>query len=92
MSLTALTSGLGLALLGLLGLWVLWRAVDLLRRRPRHNLSGRWVVVTGCDSGIGKGVVGALASRGVQVIACCQTPAGAQAAEAVGAAWTPAGV
>lgn len=88
MSLTALTSGLGLALLGLLGLWVLWRAVDLLRRRPRHNLSGRWVVVTGCDSGIGKGVVGALASRGVQVIACCQTPAGAQAAEAVGAAWT----
>ena len=89
MSLTALTSGLGLALLGLLGLWILWRVVDVLRRRPRHNLSGRWVVVTGCDSGIGKGVVGALASRGVQVIACCQTATGAKEAEAIGAAWAP---
>ena len=42
----SLMSGLCLALLGLLGLWILWRCRPA-ASPPTHNLSGRWVVVTG---------------------------------------------
>ena len=88
-SLAALASALGSGLLVVLGLWVLWRIVAMLRHRPRHKLSGRWIVVTGCDSGIGLEVARTLIKRGVQVVACCLTPEGVKAAETLGAAWAP---
>jgi len=88
-SLAALASVLGFALLAVLGLWILGRILAMLRHRPRHKLSGRWIVVTGCDSGIGQQVAKALTHRGVQVVACCFTPEGVNAAETLGAAWAP---
>lgn len=63
-----------------------WRT---LRRRDRLDVAGRWVVVTGCDSGFGRGVVVELVARGAQVVACCFTEAGAEAALAAGAARAP---
>ena len=63
-----------------------WRA---LRERARHSLDGRWIAVTGCDSGLGQGVVGELIDRGAKVVAMCLTPAGAEAALERGAALAP---
>ena len=70
----------GLALASAAGL------VAALRHRPVLDVAGRWVVVTGCDSGIGEGVAATLAARGAKVIACCLTDEGAAAAVAAGAA------
>jgi len=42
-------------------------------RRQRVSLSGRWVVVTGCDSGVGRAVVHRLLRHQCQIIACCQS-------------------
>ena len=60
-----------------------------IRGRSRLNITGRWVVITGCDSGIGLGLVTALSERGAKVVACCYTEAGAHGALAAGAAWAP---
>ena len=71
---------------------VLWLLVALGRRwagRARLDVRDRWVLVTGCDSGIGLGVVEALAARGARVIACTRTEEGAEQARAAGAAWAP---
>jgi len=67
--------------------WVVWRVG--FRRRGTLDLTGRWVVVTGCDSGFGRGAVQRLLQRGASVIACCYTPEGAQAALDAGAHWAP---
>lgn len=59
------------------------------RRRPRLDIAGRWVVVTGCDSGFGRGVVEDLVARGAQVVAFTFTEQGAEQALAVGARLAP---
>ncbi len=60
-----------------------------LRRRARLDVSERWVVVTGCDSGFGRGVVAELVARGCRVVAFCFSPSGAEAALAAGAKAAP---
>lgn len=77
-----------IALLGAVS-WILMKCFAFIRRRQQVDLCDRWVVVTGCDSGIGRGVLTALSQRRVKVIACCLTPEGAEAAEAAGAHWAP---
>lgn len=57
--------------------------------RAREDIGGRWVVVTGCDSGFGRGIVEALVAREVQVVAFCLTPEGAEASLQAGAARAP---
>lgn len=80
------TGGLawGLGVLLLLG-----RLREALRQRARLDVAGRTVVVTGCDSGFGRGVVEELARRRARVIACCYTEEGARAALAAGATLAP---
>jgi NAD(P)-dependent dehydrogenase (short-subunit alcohol dehydrogenase family) len=80
----------GLLVAGVLALvLVAWRLVAWLRAAARLDVAGRTVVVTGCDSGFGRGVVEELARRRARVIACCFTEEGAQAALAAGAALAP---
>lgn len=79
----------GGACLGLLALVTLSWLLSALRRRRLLDVNGRWVVITGCDSGLGQDVARQLVSRGARVIACCFTDAGAQAALAHGAALAP---
>ena len=49
------------------------------------NMIGRWVVVTGCDSGIGAGVVATLVAEGAAVIACVYTADGVERMKQTGA-------
>lgn len=80
---------LGAAVFGLLAFLALsWLAAALSHRR-RLDVAGRWVVVTGCDSGFGLGSVADLAARGAKVVACCFTEAGVAAALAAGAVRAP---
>ncbi len=65
------------------------RLVSALAGRAREDVTGRWVVVTGCDSGFGRGVVESLVARGAHVAAFCFTPEGAEAALAAGAVLAP---
>lgn len=80
---------LGYTTLGILALCAVNLVYKTLQSRSRHDISGQWVVVTGCDSGIGQGVVTALSKRGAKVVACCYTENGASAARAAGASWAP---
>ncbi|MDP6469383.1 MAG: SDR family NAD(P)-dependent oxidoreductase [Pseudomonadales bacterium] len=74
-----------LFLLAALGL----RVHKMLRARGREDVTGRWLVVTGCDSGFGHGVVESLVARGANVIAFCLTAQGADAARSLGAKLAP---
>ena len=56
-----------------LGLYGAFKCGYWLVRRQRVSLSGRWVVVTGCDSGVGRAVVHRLLRHQCQIIACCQS-------------------
>lgn len=58
-------------------------------RRPLLDIAGRWVVVTGADSGLGRGASEQLIARGARVIACCFSEEGSAAALAAGAALAP---
>ena len=87
--LQALISGAGIAAWSLLALIVLHKIVSLLRERAQLDISGRWIVVTGCDSGFGRGVVESLVARRARVIACCFTPEGAASALEAGAQLAP---
>jgi NAD(P)-dependent dehydrogenase (short-subunit alcohol dehydrogenase family) len=66
--------------------------VDLLIRtikeRSRLEMKDRWVVITGCDSGLGLGVVGQLTAEGTNVIACTYTAEGSERAAKAGAKQT----
>ncbi len=73
----------------IMALMLLHKIVSVLRERKQLDISGRWVVVTGCDSGFGRGVVEALVTRGAKVIACCFTPEGSSAALQAGAEQAP---
>ena len=64
----------------------IWTAITGRRRLSMHN---QWVVVTGCDSGIGKGVMERLIADEANVIALCLTQEGAQAAINRGAKLAP---
>ena len=55
---------LGYTTLGILALCAVNLVYKTLQSRSRHDISGQWVVVTGCDSGIGQGVVTALSKTG----------------------------
>jgi len=63
-----------------------WKAI---REGARLDVAGRWVVVTGCDSGFGRGVVEALVAADARVVAFCYTDEGAKAALAAGAKLAP---
>jgi NAD(P)-dependent dehydrogenase (short-subunit alcohol dehydrogenase family) len=64
---------------------LLGKVVRFLKERSRMNMIGRWVVVTGCDSGIGAGVVATLVAEGAAVIACVYTADGAERMKQTGA-------
>ena len=64
---------------------LLGKVVRFLKERSRVDMNGRWVVVTGCDSGIGAGVVAKLVGEGAWVIACVYTAEGAERAKQAGA-------
>lgn len=74
---------------GLGALFALRRVLAALRRRTRMDVAGRWIVVTGCDSGFGRGVVERLVGRGARVVAFCFTEEGAEHALQEGAALAP---
>lgn len=75
-------------------LWILaalllaGRLFRALKERARLEMKNRWVVITGCDSGIGLGVVEKLAAEGAEVIACTYTIEGAERAANAGAKHT----
>lgn len=69
-------------------LLLLGRVVRAVKERARLDMKNRWVVITGCDSGIGLGVVEQLAAEGANVIACTYTSEGAERATKVGAKQT----
>jgi NAD(P)-dependent dehydrogenase (short-subunit alcohol dehydrogenase family) len=66
--------------------WLVWQR---LKRRAMLDISGRWYVVTGCDSGIGTGVLEKLVEAGASVIAFTFTEDGARAALDAGAKLAP---
>jgi NAD(P)-dependent dehydrogenase (short-subunit alcohol dehydrogenase family) len=75
----------GLLLLGLVA-WLVWQR---LRRRAMQDIRGRWFVVTGCDTGIGSGVVKKLVDAGASVAAFTFTEEGARSALEMGAKLAP---
>lgn len=81
--------GTGIAVWAVLMLMLVKKIIALVRERAEHDMGGRWVVVTGCDSGFGRGVVDALVARRAKVIACCFTQDGAAAALQAGASLAP---
>lgn len=58
-----------------------WRT---LRRRLRISLTGKAIVVTGCDSGLGWAIVKRLAAEGAVVFATCLTQSGIERCKALG--------
>jgi NAD(P)-dependent dehydrogenase (short-subunit alcohol dehydrogenase family) len=79
----------GVLVWGAAALAGLSRAWTALRERARVDVTDRWIVVTGCDSGLGQGLVAELIDRNARVIALCFTEQGAHAALTRGAALAP---
>ncbi|XP_078461673.1 retinol dehydrogenase 7-like isoform X1 [Lampetra planeri] len=63
----------GLLLLVIVGVWAAWRWRD---KRRVAGVTGRWVFITGCDSGFGRALAGRLDAAGLRVVAACLGPAG----------------
>ena len=78
----------GIVIWILFALWLVGRLLRAVKERARLAMKNRWVVITGCDSGIGLGVVAQLAGEGANVIACTYTAEGAERAEKAGAKQT----
>lgn len=76
----------GILLAAALVAWLVWQP---LKRRAMLDISGRWFLVTGCDSGIGTGVVDKLIEAGAFVIAFNFTEDGAKASLEAGAKLAP---
>ncbi len=72
-----------------IGVFILRRTWKFFRRLKILNLTNRWIVVTGCDSGIGAGVVKKLVEAKASVIAFTYTEDGAKAALDAGAKLAP---
>lgn len=75
----------GIGIWTIVALAVLGRIIRAVRERARLDMKNRWVVITGCDSGIGLGVVEQLAGQGANVIACVFTAEGIEQATQKGA-------
>lgn len=82
-------SGMGIAVWSILALMLLHKIITVWRERAQLDLSGRWIVVTGCDSGFGRGVVESLVARRAMVVACCFSAEGAADALKAGAQLAP---
>lgn len=82
-------NGMGVAVWILLTLLILRKFIVILRERARLDVTGKWIVVTGCDSGFGRGVVESLVARRARVVACCFSPEGAASALTLGAELAP---
>lgn len=78
-------NSLGVFTLGLIVFVILGRILKFFRGLSKYNLEKKWIVVTGCDSGIGKGVMEKLIADDAYVVACTYTEAGADNAMAAGA-------
>ena len=88
-ALDTIAYAVGWVVLVAIALWFVLRVIDALRSRSHLDMAGRWIVVTGCDSGLGRGVVEKLVASKARVIACCLTQEGADAALATGVASAP---
>ena len=75
----------GIVIWVIVALIVAGRIIRVIRERARLDMKNRWVVVTGCDSGIGLGVVEQLVGEGANVIACVFTAEGGEQAMQKGA-------
>ena len=64
---------------------IISKVARLFKERVQLDMNGQWVVITGCDSGIGLGAVEELVAREANVIACTYTMEGAERAEKAGA-------
>ena len=82
-------SAMGIAVWSILALMLLRKIISVFQERAQLDISGRWIVVTGCDSGFGRGVVESLVARGAMVVACCFTREGAADALKAGAQLAP---
>jgi NAD(P)-dependent dehydrogenase (short-subunit alcohol dehydrogenase family) len=83
-----------IAIMGLIGwlivgVYIVVRLLRFLAGRKMFSLRDRWVVVTGCDTGIGAGVMKKLIDDQASVIAFCFTEDGARAALEAGAKLAP---
>jgi len=72
-----------------IGLFILKRVWKYLRRLKILDITKRWIVVTGCDSGIGAGLVTKLVAANASVIAFTYTEEGSKAALKAGAKLAP---
>lgn len=72
----------------LIALLLIGRLFRAIKEHARLEMKNLWVVITGCDSGIGLGVVEQLAAEGASVIACTYTAEGAERAAKAGAKQT----
>ena len=88
-ALDTIAYAVGWLVLAAIAAWLVLRVVSALRSRAQLDMAGRWIVVTGCDSGLGRGVVEKLVATDARVIACCLTREGSDAALATGAASAP---
>ncbi|NXL87334.1 DHRS9 reductase, partial [Alectura lathami] len=69
-----------LLLLCISSLWWHWRARD---RRKVTNLTGKYIFITGCDTGFGNMAAKAFDRKGFRVLASCLTETGAKELKAV---------
>lgn len=75
----------GVVIWAIVALVVLGWIVRAVRERARLEMKNRWVVITGCDSGIGLGAVEQLAAEGAHIVACTYTAEGAERVAQAGA-------
>ncbi|XP_009994431.1 PREDICTED: dehydrogenase/reductase SDR family member 9 [Chaetura pelagica] len=67
-------------LLGIVSLWCHWRVRD---RMKVTNLTGKYIFITGCDTGFGNMAAKIFDKKGFRVFASCLTEKGAKELEAV---------
>ena len=73
----------------IIGGFLIDRVWGIFKARPKLEIRNRWVIVTGCDSGIGLGVTKKLVAQGASVIAFTYTLEGAKRALEAGARLAP---
>ena len=73
----------------IIGGFLIGRVWGIFKARPKLDIRNSWVIVTGCDSGIGLGVTKKLVAQGASVIAFTYTAEGAKRALEAGARLAP---